>query len=70
MRQLRKSLNLKPVVLTVKDRRRGVDGLRYDARLAYLDGRKARALYWNRKADALAREIAAASAASTPEART
>jgi hypothetical protein len=34
----------------------GVDRLRYEARLAYLDGRNARAKELNRKADALHRE--------------
>jgi hypothetical protein len=46
----------KPVMLTPKDRKRGPEGLRYDARLAYLDDRNARALELNRKADALDRE--------------
>ena len=46
----------KPVTLTARDRRMGVDRLRYEARLAYLDGRNARALELNRKADALYRE--------------
>jgi hypothetical protein len=46
----------KPVTLTPKDRRLGSDRLRYEARLAYLDDRNARALELNRKADALDRE--------------
>jgi hypothetical protein len=46
----------KPVVLTAKDRRMGYDRLRFEAHYAYLDGRNARALELNRKADALARE--------------
>ncbi len=46
----------KPVALTKKDRERGVEGLRYDARMAYLDDKNARALLLNRKADALERE--------------
>ena len=46
----------KPVVFTKKDRQRGAAGLRYDARLVYLDGRNARALELNRKADALERK--------------
>lgn len=46
----------KPITLTDKDRKRGVDGLRYDARLAFLDDRNAHAKALNRKADALARE--------------
>ena len=46
----------KPVTLTAKDRRLGAERLRYDARLAYLDGRNARAAELNLKADALDRE--------------
>lgn len=46
----------KPVTLTSKDRKLGADRLRYEARLAYLDDRNARALELNRKADKLDRE--------------
>lgn len=46
----------KPDTLTDQDRRRGVVWLRYDASLAYLDGRLARAKELNRKADMLAKE--------------
>jgi hypothetical protein len=42
--------------LTPKDRKFGSDRLRYEARLAHLDGRNARALELNRKADVLDRE--------------
>jgi hypothetical protein len=54
---MRKERKLRrPVVLNTRDRRLGVVRLRYEAELAYLDGRTARAKEWNRKADALARE--------------
>jgi hypothetical protein len=46
----------KPVQLTSKDRKMGVERLRFEARCAYLDGRNARAKELNRKADALYRE--------------
>ena len=46
----------KPVTLTAKDRKMGVERLRYEARMAYLDGRNARAKELNRQADALYRE--------------
>lgn len=49
----------KPVTLTAKDRKMGVERLRYEAHLAYLDGRNARAKELNRKADALYREALA-----------
>jgi hypothetical protein len=37
--------------------KREIDRLRYEARLAYLDGRAAYARYLNRRADRLAREL-------------
>lgn len=57
MPQTRAWFNNKPVVLNARDRKLGPDGLRYEARLAYLDDRNARARELNRKADALEREI-------------
>lgn len=48
----------KSVTLTAKDRKMGSDKLRYEARLAYLDDRNARAKELNRKADMLDREVA------------
>jgi hypothetical protein len=46
----------KPAILTDKDRRNGAHGLRFDAHLAYLDGRLVRAKQLNRKADMLDKE--------------
>ena len=46
----------KSVALTAKDRKMGADRLRYEARLAYLDDRNARAKELNSKADMLDRE--------------
>jgi hypothetical protein len=46
----------RPVALTNNDRRFGADRLRYEAHLAYLNGRAARAKELNRKADLLDRE--------------
>ena len=47
----------KVVKLTDKDRRLGVTGLRYNARLAFLDNRIANAKYWNKKADLLVADL-------------
>ena len=46
----------KSVALTAKDRKMGAEKLRYEARLAYLDDRNARAKELRAKADMLDRE--------------
>jgi hypothetical protein len=45
-----------PLLPTVRDLRRGVSGLRFDAYHAHLDGRTARAKELNSKADQIERD--------------